>query len=568
MARAAMTKRMMAGGVPIVLTASRAEMSHYDYNPFIAFTCTFPQAFTKLVLEKYFRPDGLEDGRARFAPYGLRKVEAILAREFGAENVVVAHYGDLDRFIGPRTKAVGITSMDPMGLAYVSTTYNSLIGLGGESINSVEFRRLMKHPALQRHRPHIVVGGAGVWQIRDTGAQKKFGIDLLFQGESERDLVDMFRKLMDGQGVTDYFVAERPKWEDIPLITGAATYGTVEIMRGCGRGCAFCTPTMRKRRSFSIEHIMKEVETTVKCGSKAIFTTSEDVFLYECGPNFEPNREKIVKLYSSIAKQPGLEYILLSHASLAPVVHDPKLTAELAPILLEKTPWTPEHGYRQRFITVEVGIETGSVRLMQKYMRGKALPFGVEKWPELVVQGVGIMNDNDWWPLCTIMTGMPGEEEKDVIATLELVDDLRSAGAKMFYTPVIFIPLEEAMLGKAKRSDLKNFTGLQWEFIMKCWRNNMDFWMPQLRGPVGAAASLYFFTYLFWKHGGKLGSPIKYLMGFPYTYTTKKVGRECDREYCQDGKGSGVMSRNDRAQRAKRIGDRVRKITDRVKGIG
>jgi radical SAM superfamily enzyme YgiQ (UPF0313 family) len=524
--------RAKSNGVPIVLSASRAEMSHYRYNPFIAFTCTFPQAFTKLVLEKYFRPDDHPDGRARFAPYGLRKVESLLAAEFGRENVVVAHYSDLDRFIGPGTKIFGATSMDPMGLAYVSTTYNSLIGLGGESLNAVEFRRLMNHPALKRHRPHIVVGGSGVWQIRDTKSQEQFGIDLLFQGESEHDLVDMFKKIMADERVPPYFVAEKPRWEDIPLITGAATYGTVEIMRGCGRGCAFCTPTMRKRRSVPIPNVMKEVETTVKCGSKAVFTTSEDIFLYECGPNFVPNRQKIVELYSSIAKQPGLDHILLSHASLAPVVYDQKLAAELGHILIQKTPWNRAQGYREDFITVEVGVETGSVRLMKKYMRGKALPFSVDKWPELVVQGVGIMNDSDWWPLCTIMTGMPGETEEDVIATLELVDDLRASGAKMFYTPVIFIPLEEAILSKAKRSDLKNFSSLQWEFILKCWRNNMDFWMPRIRRAVGVAASLYFFSYLFWKHGRKLGAPMKYLMGFPYNYTNKKLGKECDREYC------------------------------------
>jgi hypothetical protein len=85
---------------------------------------------------------------------------------------------------------------------------------------------------------------------------------------------------------------------------------------------------------------------------------------------------------------------------------------------------------------------------------------------------------------------------------------------------------------------------------------------------VGAAASLYFFTYLFWKHGGKLGSPIKYLMGFPYTYTNRKVGKECDREYCLDGKGPGVRPKNRRAQRVKAIGDTVKRLTDRVKGIG
>ncbi|MBM4248255.1 MAG: B12-binding domain-containing radical SAM protein [Euryarchaeota archaeon] len=519
-------------GVPIVLSASRAEMSHFGYNPFIAFTCTFPQAFTKLVLQKYFAPDDLPDGRARFAPYGLRKVEALLAAEFGAENVVVSHYSDLDRFVGPATRVFAATSMDPMGLAYVSTTYNSLIGVGGESLNAVEFRRLMNHPALRRHRPRMLVGGSGVWQIRDTNSQSQFGIDLLFQGESERDLVGLVRKLLAGEKLPPYFVAGKPKWEDVPQITGAATYGTVEIMRGCGRGCAFCTPTMRKRRSVPVEQVMREVGTTVKCGSRAVFTTSEDIFLYECGPRFVPNREKIVELYTAISRQPGLDYILLSHASLAPVVYDPKIPAELAPLLLAKTPWNRSQGYRQDFITVEVGIETGSVRLMQKYMRGKALPFSVDNWPELVVQGVGVMNDSDWWPLCTIMTGMPDETEADVIATLELVDDLRASGARMFYTPVIFIPLEEAILSKARRSDLKNFTGLQWEFIMKCWRNNMDFWMPQIRGAVGVAASLYFFSYLFWKHGGKIGVPMKYLMGFPYHYTNKKVGKECDRDYC------------------------------------
>lgn len=525
---------MNGEGVQIVLSASRAEMSHYRYNPFIAFTCTFPQLFSKMALEKYLQPDDHEDGRARFAPYGLRKVEALLAREFGRESVVVSHPDNLGRFIGPKTKLFAATTMDPMGLAYVSTTYNSLIGIGGECLNAVEFRRLMGHPALRERRPRVVVGGPGVWQIRDTDSRKEFGIDLLFQGECERDLLDVFHKLLSGEKVPEYYVASKPDPGEIPLITGAATYGTVEIMRGCGRGCHFCTPTMRKRHSFPIPTVLKEVETTVRCGSKAVFTTTEDIFLYECGPNFVPNREKILELFRAIASHPGVEHILLSHASLAPVVYDPRITEELAPILLAKSPWGPEQGYRQRFITVEVGIETGSAELMRKHMRGKALPFSVDKWPELVVQGVGIMNDSDWWPLCTIMTGMPDETERDVIATLELVDDLRYSGARMFYTPVVFIPIEEAILSRAKRSDLRNFSELQWEFIMKCWRNNMDFWMPQLRTTVAATAFLYFMSYLFWKHGAKIGAPMRYLMGFPYYYTSGRVGRECDREYCAE----------------------------------
>ena len=42
-------------------------------------------------------------------------------------------------------------------------------------------------------------------------------------------------------------------------------------------------------------------------------------------------------------------------------------------------------------------------------------------------------------------------------------DDLKDA--KMFYTPVLFIPLREAMLHDAHRASLKNFNELHWEFI-------------------------------------------------------------------------------------------------------
>jgi radical SAM superfamily enzyme YgiQ (UPF0313 family) len=261
---------------------------------------------------------------------------------------------------------------------------------------------------------------------------------------------------------------------------------------------------------------------------------TEDIFLYKSKPGFIPNREAIVKLYKSIASYPGVEHILLSHASLAPVIYDRKLLEELSPILLEKTRWTPElnKSYPKRFVSVEVGIETGSVRLMKKYMKGKALPYSVDNWPELVVQGVGIMNDHDWWPLCTIMTGQPDETEDDVRATLDLIDDLRNHNAKMFYTPVLFIPLKEAVLWNYRRTNLKNLSELQWEIIARCWKNNIDFWSPDRRWLLNP---MFFFTHWFyarWKHGKKATVPMMHLAGFPIA---QKTDRLCNPEYCQDG---------------------------------
>ena len=247
-------------GYPIVLTASRAEANEYDNNPFAAFICTFPKKLSGIALREHLEniPNN-EDGTAQRTIYGLRKVESLLSTEFGQENVVVAHYDQLHKFIGKNTKIVGISSMDPMGLAYVSTTYNSLIGFGGEALNAAEFEKLITHPAIQSHKPKIIVGGAGSWQINEAGTQKKWGIDVLFQGEGEEDLISVFKKMMNNESVPSYFVAQKPNRKKIPPITHAACYGMVEITRGCGRGCQFCSPTNRTKYSFPLEYIMKEV---------------------------------------------------------------------------------------------------------------------------------------------------------------------------------------------------------------------------------------------------------------------------------------------------------------------
>jgi len=519
-------------GVPIVLAASRAEANEYDSNPFAAFICTFPKRLSGYALKEHLSNlENYEDGTAKRTIYGLRKVESILTDAFGEENVVVSHYNNLHRFIGKKTKIVGISTMDPMGLAYVSTTYNSLIGFGGEALNASEFKKLVTHPSIQKYKPKVVVGGQGSWQISEANAQDELGIDVLFQGEGENDLVELFRKILKDESVPKYFEAKKPDGEKVPLIKHAASYGMVEIMRGCGRGCQFCSPTMRTKYSFPLEHIMKEVEVNVREGSKSIFTVTEDIFLYKSKRGFIPNRGEVVKLYKSIAAYPGVEYILLSHASFAPIIYDKKLLEELTPILIEKTKWNPKTSplYKQPFISIEMGIETGSVRLMKKYMKGKALPYSVDNWPEIVVEAMGRLNDHNWWPLCTIMTGQPDEKEEDVIATLNLIDDLKNHNAKMFYTPVLFIPLKEAVLGDCRRTNLNNLTELQWEVLARCWRNNIDFWAPEKQRFLGP---VFFFSHWFyyrWKHGKKATLPMMRLSGFPIG---GKIDKNCNPSYC------------------------------------
>ncbi|TLZ50923.1 MAG: radical SAM protein, partial [Methanobacteriota archaeon] len=183
-----------SSGVKIVLTAPRGEMSSYSGDPFAAFIAVFPEKVVpRLILRpEWFNPRDNDDGSARFMPYGLRKIEALLLNAgIPREDIVSCHPDNLEQFVGPKTKIVGITSMDPMGLAYVSVTYSSMIAVPGETVDAREFRRIMENPVFQECDPIVIVGGAGAWQIRHAGMVEKWGIDVLMHGEGELTVVDL-----------------------------------------------------------------------------------------------------------------------------------------------------------------------------------------------------------------------------------------------------------------------------------------------------------------------------------------------------------------------------------------
>lgn len=470
----------------IVLTASRAEMSQFgpeigiQPNGFTAFKCTFPRVFTTPFLKKYFKPADNADGSASFAPYSLRKVESILANHSCAEEIIVCHPDRLMEFVGQNTQIVGITTMDPLGLAYVSTTYNSLIGFGGESINSYEFKKLLCfiRRLKKKFGFKVVVGGEATWQIELAGLQTALGIDHMVSGPAEEELPTLMEKILTGSAppVIKFKSLDYRKTQ-IPVIRAPAIYGDVEITRGCGRGCAFCSPNVGRKHSVPLQEIMKEVKINIEGGGRTIFTITDDMFLYESKPRFYPNKKAIVGLYESIANYPGVNHIHLSHASLAPVLADKQLLPQLAPILVDKSQRTLNG---KKYATVEVGIESGSVGIMRKYMRGKAYPFPVEHWPEIVCEGISVFNEHKVYPLCTIIVGWPGETEKDSEKTQKLIENLYDQKAKMFYTPILFIPIKQTPLGKSKRISIHNLTKTQLDIIESCWEYNVEIWGSEI----------------------------------------------------------------------------------------
>src|SRR5438309_5630152 len=132
--------------------------------------------------------------------------------------------------------------------------------------------------------------------------QDEWAIDCLVDGEAEELVLPLFEGAVRGEVLPRKAVGHSPSMEKIPRIRHRSTFGVIEITRGCGRGCQFCSPATKVGRSFPLEHIVESVKVNAREGATEIMISSEDMFLYEQLPNFETNVPALEELFKSIIK--------------------------------------------------------------------------------------------------------------------------------------------------------------------------------------------------------------------------------------------------------------------------
>ncbi len=422
----------------VLLTADRTLMSNYHNNEFLGFGTCAPPNFIPEWLYSYlfFPPLKTRNGRPWTAPYGLRKTEAQLLKEgFKVETVSPNH---LRSYLND-AKVLGVYTMDPFGLGPASSTLASIFKK--EPYLAKHFQALLKSQTVKKAKQNglkVIVGGPGAWQFRyREKAVKDLGIDCVIEGEAENVIGKFFRAAIGGEEIPSHYevgIDEAPSLEEIPDIVQPSINGLIEIGRGCCRGCQFCNVTLRPLRWYPIEKIDRELSVNLYSGKvTGACIHAEDVMLYG-SKNTTPNDEKLVQLHELVTKR--CKGISWSHCSLAAVASKPKLISKLSELILQNQTWWG----------AEVGIETGSPEIAKKIMPAKAHPFKAEDWHDVVCSGMGLMHDNKLVPACTLIVGLPEEQESDIIKTMELVDDLKEM--RSLIVPLFFVPL-----GKLKSED-------------------------------------------------------------------------------------------------------------------
>jgi len=340
---------MTTDGALIVLTAPLTEtIDHAGY--FIQMSmASLPVWLEGILNRKYPHWRDLEysdDGTARYMPAGLRVLEATLLQHYPADEVVACYPDDVDRFIGPKTRVVAISTHNPLGVTFAAGVYTSIFGESKQPINAHYATQMFARVKANPHRANfkVVVGGSGGWQIAQTNAWDDLGVDCIVEGRSESaDTISLFDRAIKGEPLPRKVDVHHPKDRDqITVPDRRTTFGVVEMTTGCGRRCQFCLPDLNPQIDVPKDRIMAGVRANVREGNKQISLATEDMFIWgqvhTDTPFYFPNREALLDLYSSVVTTPGVEQHVLSHATIAPAVVDPILIERLSESLLEKSP--------------------------------------------------------------------------------------------------------------------------------------------------------------------------------------------------------------------------------------
>jgi len=431
-------------------------------------TTQVPAWMMRHVLAPAARTDSA--GRARTAPLGLRRVEAaLLARTpLEPDDVVVTTPEALGRLLGPWTKVVAVSSSDPLGHGMSNTTTRAFSR--GRLYTRVWTDRLMARIAEARRRFgfRVLAGGAGAWQyVHHPHEADRHGIDTVFEGYFEAGGPEQVMALLDGGDPPAHHRARATAADRVRPIPGPATMGALELSRGCGNGCRFCLMADRRMEHLDPETVLADAETNVAGGARALVSGSEDFFRYGA----EGHRVNADRLRSLLRRMQAVRrgaLVQVGHANISSVLQ--LADEELADVrrLLAARP-------DARHLWINLGLESANGRLVAANGPGKIAPFDPDDWEEMARDSADRLRRAGFFPLFSVILGLPGETPGDLARTRRLVARLAEGPAAVF--PVFHEPVRPDRDGPGFR--LPAMTRRHLDLYAACYEINFR-WIPRL----------------------------------------------------------------------------------------
>ncbi len=467
-------------GPKVVLVADRTLSADYKILFEGIFATMQTTQVPELVMRHFVSPAVATDsyGRAATSPLGLRRLESALLKyaNLQQQDIVCTTPEALPGLLGPWVKVVGFSSSDPLGMGMSNTTTANF--WKGQLYTKYWTKHMLQIilDAKKKYEFKVVAGGAGAWQL--TRYSEKIAeecIDIIFEGYFENLGPKLFEDIVNDRTTENYFCERKTCFEKAQPITNASMLGIIELSRGCGRGCKFCSMAGKKMEHLPSDTIMADLETNISNGITAVVSGSEDFFRY--GSNgLEPDFEKLQNLLRQMQKNKHLSFMQIDHANITSVM---QLTDEQLSEIRKLLTWNKKTDY----LWVNMGVESANGHLVAANCPGKILPFSPEDWDEIVRETAERMERAGFFSVFSIVLGLEGETPEDIAKTLELVKYLGTKNAVIF--PVFFEPLTI----NQPRFTLENMRTDHLELYRTCYEINFKlvphlYWDNQRAGGV------------------------------------------------------------------------------------
>lgn len=165
-----------------------------------------------------------------------------------------------------------------------------------------------------------------------------------------------------------------------------------------------------------------------------------------------------------------------------------------------------------------------------EYIKRKAKSFDIKNYKEIVNQIISLLDDNSWYPLCTLMTGWTRGTEEDTIDTLIVQDELMNK--KLFYVPLPLVHLKDYSPGKVQNLNFKDIIPTQWDLIPTCWRNNINLWRTKYKPEIIIGSLFANLLYFRWNNSKKAFYRTMKYASFPDSFLRKWVYNGCEKIHC------------------------------------
>ncbi|MFO7785759.1 MAG: cobalamin-dependent protein [Thermodesulfobacteriota bacterium] len=318
----------------------------------------------------------------------------------------------------------------------------------------------------------VVFGGIGVTFLWEQILVQTDEVDYVVLGEGERTFPALVEHLDSGDGSAPHHVpgiafrrdgrpfrtSDAPPIEDLDSLPNPAKYFTfqhVAATRGCARNCAFCgSPRFwgRRVRAHSPSWFIEELELLYRRGITFFFFSDD---------TFTADRVRVIEICRGILEL-GLR---ITWFAIARVEHVDE----------EMLGWMRRAGC----IQISYGVESGSEavrRQLNKPLR-----------PERIRRAFSLTTRAGILARAYFIYGCPGESDKTIEETLDLIREIRPLGA-IFYILEVFpgTALYEKMMRAGRISDdawLERIEGVPYfELDPDITREDVLRWGETLRG--------------------------------------------------------------------------------------